>query len=77
MPLSGVDALERLIAKKHDLKQSAMPQLLTVRPGSDGAKRAVLLDDWYRAELKHAVAPLITKWAPLLGVKVNKFFVQH
>jgi predicted metal-dependent hydrolase len=31
----------------------------------------------YREQVKMAVPLLIAKWEPILGVKVNKFFVQH
>jgi predicted metal-dependent hydrolase len=35
------------------------------------------VEQWYRDQLKNAVPPLIAKWEPLLGVKVERFFVQH
>lgn len=51
--------------------------LLVVRPGTDEARRAALVAEWYREQLKEAVPSLIAKWEPLLGVKVGKIFVQH
>jgi predicted metal-dependent hydrolase len=51
--------------------------VLRVRPGSDDAKRRVILEGWYRATLKLAVRSLIAKWEPLIGAKVNRFFVQR
>ncbi|MBC8123219.1 MAG: M48 family metallopeptidase [Gemmatimonadaceae bacterium] len=51
--------------------------LLQVRPGSDEAKRHSILEDWYRATLKQAVPPLIARWEPLMGVKVERFFAQR
>jgi len=48
--------------------------LLQVRPTSP--KQAVL-EEWYRAQLKEAVPALIAKWEALMGVKVNRFFVQR
>lgn len=50
---------------------------LRVRPGTDAHKRQAIIEDWYRAKLKQAVAPLIAKWEPLIGVKVKQFFVQR
>jgi predicted metal-dependent hydrolase len=50
---------------------------LRVRPGTDAHKRQAIIEDWYRAQLKQTVAPLIAKWEPLIGVKVKKFFVQR
>lgn len=51
--------------------------LLRVRPGSDEATRRAVLDEWYRATLKHAAQPLVAKWEPLIGVKISRFFVQR
>ena len=50
---------------------------LRVRPGTDVHKRQAIVEEWYRAQLKQAVPPLIAKWEPLIGVKVNQFFVQR
>jgi predicted metal-dependent hydrolase len=51
--------------------------LLRVRPGSGKAKRHAVLDGWYRAMLQEAAQPLIAKWEPLIGVKINRVFVQR
>jgi predicted metal-dependent hydrolase len=51
--------------------------VLQVRPGAGEAKRQRVLDDWYRDNLKRAVPPLIAKWQPLMGVQVERFFVQR
>ena len=51
--------------------------LLRVRPGTDEAKKQAIVDEWYREQLKQAVPPLIAKWEPLMGVKVERFFVQR
>ena len=57
-----------------ELKHSKM--LLRVRPGTNEDKKQAIVDKWYRAQLKKAVPSLIAKWEPLLGVKVERFFVQ-
>jgi predicted metal-dependent hydrolase len=51
--------------------------LLRVRPGADAKKKQAIVEAWYRQQLKAAVAPLIARWEPLLGVKVERFFVQR
>jgi predicted metal-dependent hydrolase len=51
--------------------------LLRVRPGADEAKRQAVVEDWYRAQVRQAVPPLCAKWEPLVGVKVERFFVQR
>jgi hypothetical protein len=57
-----------------ELKHSKM--LLRVRPGTSEDKKQAIVDEWYRAQIKKAVPPLIAKWEPLMGVKVERFFVQ-
>ena len=51
--------------------------VLKLRPGTPEARRFAVLEDWYRGLLKAAVPPLIAKWEPLLGVKVDRVFVQR
>jgi predicted metal-dependent hydrolase len=51
--------------------------LLRVRPGTDDEKRRAIVEQWYRDQIKKAVAPLIVKWEPVMGVKVERFFVQR
>ena len=50
--------------------------LLRVRPGTTEDKRQTIVEDWYRSQLKQAAPPLIAKWEKLMGVKVERFFVQ-
>jgi predicted metal-dependent hydrolase len=58
-----------------ELKHNRM--LLLVRPGTNQVKRQAILEEWYREQLKNAVAPLIAKWEPLMSVKVDRLFVQR
>lgn len=58
-----------------ELRHSWM--LLRVRPGADEAKRQAVAEEWYRRQLKQAAPPLIAKWEALMGVKVERFFVQR
>lgn len=51
--------------------------ILQVRPGASQEKREEILAGWYRDRLREAVPPLIGRWEPMLGVKVEKFFIQH
>jgi predicted metal-dependent hydrolase len=48
-----------------------------VRPGADEEKRQEILAEWYRTQLKLEAPPLIAKWEPLMGVRVERFFVQR
>jgi predicted metal-dependent hydrolase len=60
---------------KVELKHGTM--LLRVRPETNEAKKQAIVAEWYRDQLKKAAAPLLTKWEPLLGVRVERFFVQR
>ena len=51
--------------------------VLRVRPRTDAAKRQALVEDWYRTQLKQAVPPVLARWQPRLGVRVERFFVQR
>ena len=50
---------------------------LYVRPGSDTAKREQVLLAWYRAQLKAAIPPLISKWQDEIGVRVDDWGVKR
>lgn len=58
-----------------ELKHSKL--IMRVRPGADEEAKQALLDEWYRKQLKVETSALIAKWAPLMGVKVARFFVQR
>lgn len=50
---------------------------LTVRPGADAAKRALVMHEWHKSLLHQAVPPLITQWQGRLGVSVTGYFLQR
>jgi predicted metal-dependent hydrolase len=58
-----------------ELKHRRM--ILRVRPGTGQEKRAALVEEWYREQLKEALPPLLERWEPLLGVKAKRCFVQR
>ena len=67
--------IEKDAAPEVELKHSHI--LLQVRPATGEEKKQDILDEWYRSQLKAAVPPVIAKWEPLMGVKVERFFVQR
>lgn len=67
--------IEKDAAPSVELRHSAM--LLRIRSGASGEKKQAVLDGWYREQLKEAIPPLVVKWERLMGVKVEKFFVQR
>jgi predicted metal-dependent hydrolase len=50
---------------------------LTVRPGSDRAKREAVMHEWHKGLLHEAVPRLIRKWESRLEVKVAAYFLQR
>lgn len=50
---------------------------LYVREGATEERRAEVLREWYRSELKLILHPLITKWEKILAVSVNKWEVKQ
>lgn len=67
--------VEKEATPRVELKHSKMR--LQLRPGSDDAKKRVVLEGWYRERLKEAAPPLIARWEALMGVTVQRFFVQR
>lgn len=57
-----------------ELKHSRM--LLRVRPGTNEEKMQDIVDQWYREQIKAVAPPLIAKWETLMGVTVDRVFVQ-
>ena len=51
--------------------------VLQIRPGSDALKRAAVLNEWYRQQLKDAMFPLVEKWQETLGVNAKRIIVQR
>ena len=50
---------------------------LTVRPGSDRAKREAVMHAWHKGLLHEAVPRLIRKWESRLEVEVAAYFLQR
>lgn len=65
-----VEATPRLVVRHRRMT-------LSVRPGTAAAARAEILAQWYRQQLKQVARELIDKWQPLMGVRVERFFVQQ
>jgi predicted metal-dependent hydrolase len=50
---------------------------LTLRPGSESAKRGQIVHEWHKLLLHEIVPPLIQKWEAKLKVKVTGYFLQR
>lgn len=51
--------------------------ILHVRPGADQAKKQVIVEEWYRKQIRLEAEPLIEKWEQKIGVKVKRLFIQR
>ncbi|WP_292915281.1 SprT family zinc-dependent metalloprotease [Nitrosomonas sp.] len=60
---------------KIELKHNKL--VLSIRPGTSQERKQAVLEAWYRENLKQTVPELIEKWQPLMGVHVNRFYVQR
>ncbi len=58
-----------------ELKHNRM--IVRVCPGTGAARRAELVEAWYRDQLRAEVPDLIARWEPVLKVKANGFFIQR
>lgn len=67
--LLETDATTNITLKHREL-------VLQVRPETSLAQKQMLLDAWYREQIKEAAPPLIQKWEKLMSVTVNNFYVQ-
>jgi predicted metal-dependent hydrolase len=59
------------ITRQHDTL------LLTIRPGTEKAKRQALFEAWYREQLKIKATQMIRLWERRLGVQVKKLYVRR
>lgn len=50
---------------------------LYIRPQSDILQRERILHAWYRAHLRAALPPLITKWEDKIGIQVADWGIKH
>ena len=62
---------------KPSIRLSHRTITLTVRPSSNGAKRAEVMHEWHKSLLHDAIRELIVCWEPKLGVRVASHFVQR
>ena len=62
---------------KPSIRLSHRSFMLTVRPGSSGAKYGAVMHEWHKSLLHEAVRQLIARWEPKLGVDVAGYFLQR
>ena len=69
-----LEVIERDVLPSIELRHNRMR--LCIRPGASVDRKQAAVEAWYRTQLKQAAGPIIAKWEPVIGVKVNELFVQ-
>jgi predicted metal-dependent hydrolase len=67
--------IERDIPPEIKIRHSRI--VFQVRPEWSPERKQVFLDAWYRAQLKEALPALLAKWEPVIGVNVERVFIQR
>jgi predicted metal-dependent hydrolase len=75
----GRRLLLRVVEADSAPRVDVSPRHLTlhVRPRTGAAKRAQILDEWYRTQIRAALPPLLSRWESVMGVTVRRVFVQR
>ena len=61
---------------KHFIERTSEKLIMHVRPETTAENKANVMNEWYRTELKVLMEKLISKWEPMIGVKVKQFGVK-
>jgi predicted metal-dependent hydrolase len=70
-----LDVVER--AGKHEVVIKINSRLtLYVNPGTTRANRELVLNAWYRAELKQRIPALLARWEPIIGEPVAEWGIK-
>jgi predicted metal-dependent hydrolase len=67
--------VEHNAAPQVDLRHNKI--VLSLRPETSAARRHEILSEWYRRQLRELAERFTTKWEPVIGVKVDRLFIQH
>lgn len=63
--------------KGNNIEIKGNNMILTVREKSTRQQRENFLNEWYRAELKDKLPPIVEKWENIIGVKANAVKVKN
>jgi len=50
---------------------------LYVRPNTSKEDKAIILKEWYRAEMKKLIPEILSKWESIIGVKSNEWAIKQ
>jgi len=70
-----LEVVERQGKHSLSLKNNAK-MLLLVSPGTTRENRALVVNEWYRQQIKQVVSVLLDKWQPIVGKQVKSWGVK-
>jgi predicted metal-dependent hydrolase len=65
------------VAARPSVEARPRSLLLQVRPGASHERRAAVLEEWYRDQVRTAAAPRLDHWVQVLGVRRPEIRVQR
>jgi predicted metal-dependent hydrolase len=70
-----LDVIEKDTTPNVELKHNTIR--LQIRPAADPIHKQMVLNAFYRQQLKAAIPPLVTKWEQLIGVNLEGFIIRQ
>lgn len=70
-----LEVVEKDVPPRIELKHKTM--ILYMRPDTSVEKRQIIIDEWYRAQLKALIPTLIEKWEKVIKVTVHDFGIRR
>lgn len=62
---------------KNNIRREEGEIFLTLKKDLSFSKKQKLITEWYRSQIKEIIPSFISKWEPVMGVKVNEFGVKR
>ena len=63
---------------RHEVCRKGNQKLqLYVKPGTSPKKRQLVLQEWYRSELKNRIPALLERWQPIIGHEVSSWGIKR
>ena len=70
-----LEVIERQGRHEVQIKNNSTLQLF-VNPGTTKIRRALVLNEWYRQQLKDRIPKLISRWEPVIGQEVSDWGIK-
>lgn len=71
-----LEIVEQHGSHRLELQNNAVMRM-TVNPGTSQKNRQLVLDNWYRTQLKHAIENLLVKWLPVVDKPLSAWGIKR